>query len=126
MGRDARREVITVVRQPTAEDEVVRLCQELIRIDTSNPGDHSGPGERAAAEYVAEKLDEVGLESRIFESHPGRASLVARIEGEDPGRDALLLHGHLDVAQGARRTGRGTRSAARSRTGASGDAAPWT
>jgi acetylornithine deacetylase/succinyl-diaminopimelate desuccinylase-like protein len=89
--------VITVVRQPTAEDEVVRLCQELIRIDTSNPGDHSGPGERAAAEYVAERLGEVGLESRIFESHPGRASLVARIEGEDPGRDALLLHGHLDV-----------------------------
>ncbi len=89
--------MITVAHQPTAEDEVVRLCQELIRIDTSNPGDHSGPGERVAAEYVAEKLDEVGLETRIFESHPGRASLVARIEGEDPGRDALLLHGHLDV-----------------------------
>ncbi|QXJ23445.1 M20/M25/M40 family metallo-hydrolase [Actinomadura graeca] len=89
--------MITVAHQPTAEDEVVPLCQELIRIDTSNPGDHSGPGERAAAEYVAEKLAEVGLEGRIFESHPGRASLVARIEGEDPGRDALLLHGHLDV-----------------------------
>ncbi|WP_231329135.1 M20/M25/M40 family metallo-hydrolase [Actinomadura graeca] len=86
-----------MAHQPTAEDEVVPLCQELIRIDTSNPGDHSGPGERAAAEYVAEKLAEVGLEGRIFESHPGRASLVARIEGEDPGRDALLLHGHLDV-----------------------------
>ena len=89
--------MITVGQQPTAEDEVVRFCQELIRIDTSNPGDHSGPGERAAAEYVAERLEEVGLETRIFESHPGRASLVARIEGEDPGRDALLLHGHLDV-----------------------------
>ena len=38
------------------EDEVVDLCSELIRIDTSNYGDHSGPGERAAAEYVAEKL----------------------------------------------------------------------
>jgi acetylornithine deacetylase/succinyl-diaminopimelate desuccinylase-like protein len=83
--------------QPTAEDEVVELCQELIRIDTNNPGDHSGPGERAAAEYVAEKLAEVGLEPRLFESHPGRTSLVARIEGEDPSRDALLLHGHLDV-----------------------------
>ncbi|RAY15487.1 hypothetical protein DPM19_11955 [Actinomadura craniellae] len=81
----------------TAEDEVVRLCQELIRIDTSNPGDHSGPGERVAAEYVAEQLAEVGLEARLFESHPGRTSLVARIEGEDRSRDALLLHGHLDV-----------------------------
>ena len=79
------------------EDEVVGLCSELIRIDSSNYGDHSGPGERAAAEYVAEKLAEVGLEPRIFESHPGRASTVARIEGEDPGRPALLIHGHLDV-----------------------------
>ncbi|WP_425394161.1 M20/M25/M40 family metallo-hydrolase [Actinomadura oligospora] len=82
---------------PGAEDEVVRICQELIRIDTSNPGDHSGPGEREAAEYVVGQLEEVGLRPRVFESHPGRASVVARIEGEDPTRDALLLHGHLDV-----------------------------
>ncbi|PRX02865.1 UNVERIFIED_ORG: acetylornithine deacetylase/succinyl-diaminopimelate desuccinylase-like protein [Actinomadura viridilutea] len=89
--------VIIVAVQPTAEDEVVRLCQELIRIDTSNPGDHSGPGERGAAEYVAEKLAEVGLEPRVLESHPKRASVVVRVEGEEAGRDALLLHGHLDV-----------------------------
>jgi len=81
----------------SAQEEVVRFCQELIRIDTSNPGDHSGPGERAAAEYVAEKLSEVGLEPVLLESHPKRASVIARIEGTDPSRDALLLHGHLDV-----------------------------
>ncbi|MEW2466990.1 M20/M25/M40 family metallo-hydrolase [Streptomyces sp. NPDC046994] len=84
-------------RSVTGEDEVVDLCRELIRIDTSNYGDHSGPGERAAAEYVAEKLAEVGLEPQIFESHQGRASTVARIEGEDPSRPALLIHGHTDV-----------------------------
>ncbi|MGW1914443.1 M20/M25/M40 family metallo-hydrolase [Streptomyces sp. NPDC002076] len=84
-------------RSVTGEDEVVDLCRELIRFDTSNYGDHSGPGERKAAEWVAEKLAEVGLEPEIFESHPGRASTVARIEGEDPSRPALLIHGHLDV-----------------------------
>ncbi|MBL1086300.1 M20/M25/M40 family metallo-hydrolase [Streptomyces actinomycinicus] len=84
-------------RGVTGEDEVVDLCRELIRFDTSNYGDHSGPGERKAAEWVAEKLAEVGLEPRIYESHPGRASTVARIEGEDPSRPALLIHGHLDV-----------------------------
>jgi acetylornithine deacetylase/succinyl-diaminopimelate desuccinylase-like protein len=84
-------------RGVTGEDEVVDLCRELIQIDTSNYGDHSGPGERKAAEYVAEKLAEVGLEPKIFESHPGRASTVARIEGEDPSRPALLIHGHTDV-----------------------------
>ncbi|GAB1334719.1 M20/M25/M40 family metallo-hydrolase [Streptomyces sp. E-15] len=84
-------------RGVTGEDEVVDLCRELIRFDTSNYGDHSGPGERKAAEWVAGKLAEVGLEPKIYESHPGRASTVARIEGEDPSRPALLIHGHLDV-----------------------------
>jgi len=81
----------------TADDEVVTICRDLIRIDTSNPGDHSGPGERKAAEYVAALLAEAGLEPRILESHPGRASVTARIAGEDSSRPALLIHGHLDV-----------------------------
>jgi len=76
-----------------AEDEVVGLCADLIRIDTSNPTST----ERPAAEYVAEKLAEVGIEPMLLESEPGRASVVARIEGTDPSRGALLIHGHLDV-----------------------------
>lgn len=79
------------------EDEVVELCRDLIRIDTSNAGDNAGPGERVAAEYVAEKLGSVGIEAAILESDSRRASVIARIEGEEPERDALLLHGHLDV-----------------------------
>jgi acetylornithine deacetylase/succinyl-diaminopimelate desuccinylase-like protein len=81
----------------TAEDEVAGLCSDLIRMDTSNLGDHSGPGERAAAEHVAALLAEVGLEPALLESHPGRASVVTRVVGEDPSRPALLIHGHLDV-----------------------------
>ena len=81
----------------TAQDEVASLCSDLIRIDTSNRGDHSGPGERAAAEHVAALLAEVGLAPQIFESHPGRTSVVTRMAGEDPSRPALLVHGHLDV-----------------------------
>ncbi len=80
-----------------AEGEVADICRDLIRIDTTNPGDHSGPGERAAAEHVAGLLSEVGLEPAVLESHPKRTSLVARIPGEDPGKPALLIHGHLDV-----------------------------
>ncbi|MGI5493331.1 M20/M25/M40 family metallo-hydrolase [Microtetraspora malaysiensis] len=79
------------------EEEVVGLCRDLIRIDSTNAGDNAGPGERRAAEYVAEKLAEVGLEPRILESDTGRANVIARIEGADSGRDALVLHGHLDV-----------------------------
>ncbi|MDQ0097008.1 acetylornithine deacetylase/succinyl-diaminopimelate desuccinylase-like protein [Arthrobacter bambusae] len=79
------------------EDEVVRICQELIRIDSSNFGDDSGPGERAAAEYTAGLISEVGLDAEIFESAPGRANVVTRMAGEDPSADALVVHGHLDV-----------------------------
>jgi acetylornithine deacetylase/succinyl-diaminopimelate desuccinylase-like protein len=81
----------------SGEDEVVDLCRDLIRIDTSNYGGNESVGERAAAEYVAEKLAEVGLEPKVLESEPGRASTVARIAGEDSSRPALLIHGHLDV-----------------------------
>jgi len=77
----------------SAQDEVVELCSELIRFDTSNP---TG-SERAAAEWVVGKLDEVGAGSRLYESEPGRASVVTRVEGADRSRPALLLHGHLDV-----------------------------
>ena len=83
--------------QVTAQDEVVDICRDLIRIDTSNPGDHSGPGERRAAEHAAALLAEVGLEPAVLESHPRRTSVVARIEGSDKTRPALLVHGHLDV-----------------------------
>ncbi|GEL97537.1 M20/M25/M40 family metallo-hydrolase [Cellulomonas terrae] len=81
----------------SAQDEVVQICRDLIRIDTSNYGDGSGPGERAAAEHVMGLLTEVGLDPELFESAPGRASVVVRLVGEDSSRPALVLHGHLDV-----------------------------
>ena len=82
---------------PTPEDEVARICADLIRIDSTNHGDGSGPGERKAAEYVMSELAEVGLEAELLESAPGRASVVLRLEGEDPSRPGLAVHGHLDV-----------------------------
>lgn len=77
----------------SAEDEVVELLVDLIKINTSNP---THP-ERPAAEWVAAKLDEVGIESQIIEAAPGRASTIARIPGHDSSRPPLLVHGHLDV-----------------------------
>jgi len=82
---------------PDAEDEVVELCRDLIRFASVNDGTGRGKGEREAAEYVAGKLAEVGLEPQVFESAPGRTSVVARVEGVDTSREALLVHGHLDV-----------------------------
>ncbi|RZS43601.1 acetylornithine deacetylase/succinyl-diaminopimelate desuccinylase-like protein [Herbihabitans rhizosphaerae] len=82
-----------------AQDEAVTFTSELIRIDTSNTGDlETTVGERAAAEYVAEKLHEVGYETTYLESGaPGRGNVFARLPGADSSRGALLIHGHLDV-----------------------------
>jgi acetylornithine deacetylase/succinyl-diaminopimelate desuccinylase-like protein len=79
--------------------EVVTLASELIRIDTTNTGDPDTlVGERKAAEYVAEKLTEVGYDITYVESGaPGRDNVIARLPGADPSRGALLVHGHLDV-----------------------------
>ncbi len=78
--------------------EVVDICRDLIRIDTTNFGDGSGPGERKAAEHVAALLSEVGIEPEMVESEPGRTSVVARWGGQGGGAGGpLLLHGHLDV-----------------------------
>lgn len=79
------------------ELEAVELCRDLIRIPSVNDGTGRGPGERAAAEYVAAQLSDVGLEVQLLESAPGRTSVVARMEGVDSSRGALLVHGHLDV-----------------------------
>ncbi|MGI5446298.1 M20/M25/M40 family metallo-hydrolase [Streptomyces sp. CA-243310] len=81
---------------PTALDEVVDYTSGLIRIDTTNRGG-GDCRERPAAEYVAERLAGAGLDPILLERTPGRTNVVARIEGSDPGADALLVHGHLDV-----------------------------
>ncbi|HEY5483887.1 MAG TPA: M20/M25/M40 family metallo-hydrolase [Propionibacteriaceae bacterium] len=78
-------------------DEAVRITTELVRIDSTNVGDGSGPCEYEAAQYVLGLLHEVGLEPEYLEPAPRRSSLVVRIPGADRTRPGLILHGHLDV-----------------------------
>lgn len=77
--------------------ETVRIARDLIRIDTSNRGGGDANPEAPAAEYVSAYLRALGLDPLTIESAPGRASVVARVEGEDPDLPAMVLHGHLDV-----------------------------
>ncbi len=99
MSQTSENEPVNSLHDPAGE--VVELCRQLIRIDTSNYGDDTGPGERAAATYAATLLDEVGIESTLYESEPGRTSLVARWGGGAGNRAPLLIHGHLDVVPAA-------------------------
>lgn len=85
--------VSTTPASDEAQSEVIGLCAELIRFDTSNPTSD----ERACADWVVARLSEAGIETTLVESAPGRANVVARIPGKDSTRGALLVHGHLDV-----------------------------
>ena len=87
---------LTDAQRIELEEDVVKLCQELIQIPSVNFGEGKGD-EKAAAEYVAAKMKEIGIESKIYESAPNRCSVVARIEGKDKSRPGLVVNGHLDV-----------------------------
>ena len=80
-------------------DEVVDLCRDLIRIDSSNWGDTDlTVGEAEIADYTAERLREVGLEPQVIATtSDNRRAVHLRIPGTDPSAGALVLHGHLDV-----------------------------
>ncbi|MFF9562424.1 M20/M25/M40 family metallo-hydrolase [Leifsonia sp. NPDC014704] len=78
-------------------DETAIIARDLIRFDTTNYGEGRSNGEAEAAAYVEAKLAALGLRPQVFESDPGRASVVARVDGSDPGKPALVVHGHLDV-----------------------------
>ena len=49
-----------------AADEVVEVLRDLLRIDTSNFGDGTGPGEAACAEYVEGMLIPTGFAVETF------------------------------------------------------------
>jgi acetylornithine deacetylase/succinyl-diaminopimelate desuccinylase-like protein len=77
--------------------DVVELCRDLIRIDTSNPGST----EKVAAEYVTRALASAGLDYQMVEPAPGRVNVISTLPGRDRSLPKLALHGHLDVVPAA-------------------------
>jgi acetylornithine deacetylase/succinyl-diaminopimelate desuccinylase-like protein len=78
-------------------DATAQIARDLIRFDTTNYGEGKSNGETDAAEYLAAHLTKMGLNPQLFDSEPGRTSVVARVEGADPSKPALVVHGHSDV-----------------------------
>jgi acetylornithine deacetylase/succinyl-diaminopimelate desuccinylase-like protein len=73
-------------------DEVLALCRELIRVDTTNPAGN----ETLAAEILQDYLSSAGVECQLVAREPGRANLVARLAGVGSG-PSLAFVGHTDV-----------------------------
>ena len=73
------------------------IARDLIRFDTTNYGEGRSNGETEAAEYLGAHLERLGLKPQYFDSEPGRTSVIARVEGTDSSKPALIVHGHTDV-----------------------------
>ena len=73
-------------------EEIVSLCQDLVRINSVNP-----PGdERRIAEFAAGILLKAGLEVEIIQHSRTRASILATLKGGGRVRP-LLYNAHLDT-----------------------------
>ena len=81
----------------TLEENVVKICADLIKIDTTNFGNNESVGENIAAEYVSDFLNNINIENKIVGPDNKRCSVLARIQGTNKELSDLVLHGHLDV-----------------------------
>lgn len=77
--------------------EVVPLLQQLIRNACVNDGTAASGGEARNVDLLRSELDGCGADLAVYEPLPGRASLVARLEGSDPTAPSLCWLGHTDV-----------------------------
>jgi acetylornithine deacetylase/succinyl-diaminopimelate desuccinylase-like protein len=78
-----------------APDEITRLLQEYVRLDTSNP-----PGDtRKTADFLQRILEAEGLPVTRYESEPGKAIVYARLKAtvNPPAGKAIVLLHHMDV-----------------------------
>ena len=78
------------------EDELVRLTQELVRIDSVIRPD-LGRTESDVVQFLAGWIRrELGVEPLVEEAAPGRQNVVATLDSGRPG-PCLMLEGHTDV-----------------------------
>jgi acetylornithine deacetylase len=78
-------------------DGMVRTLGELVRINSINPAFSGGTtDERQVAAYVRQAMEALGMETRVHEPEPGRASVVGRLRGTGGGR-SLMLYAHHDT-----------------------------
>ncbi|HPM43029.1 MAG TPA: M20/M25/M40 family metallo-hydrolase, partial [Candidatus Omnitrophota bacterium] len=71
---------------------LVKLTQDLIRIDSRNPGG----SERDIALFVKRYLETLGIKANLYEFKEGRTNVVARLRGRGSSQ-SLLITPHLDT-----------------------------
>jgi succinyl-diaminopimelate desuccinylase len=76
-------------------EELVRLTQELVRIPSVRRGE-SGGNEKEVARFVAQLLEEMGLDVVVEDVEPGSPNVIALLQGQREG-PCLMFECHTDV-----------------------------
>jgi acetylornithine deacetylase/succinyl-diaminopimelate desuccinylase family protein len=78
-------------------EEVLATLGDLVSINSINPAYENGVPEEGVATYFESFFRERGIET--FRQHvmPGRANVVARLSGRNPGR-RIVMEAHMDTA----------------------------
>ncbi len=83
-------------------DALISLVQDLIRIDSVNPClDEDGPGEKAIAAFIRERLEAAGLEVQVMPINDTAVNVVGILRGTGGGK-SLMLNGHMDTVSAKR------------------------
>lgn len=74
------------------EEEVIHLCQELVRRPSEDP-----PGDtREIADYINNYFKSSDVDCEIINPHPEKPNVVATIKGSRPGPH-VVFNGHMDT-----------------------------
>ena len=101
--RDPNRSIATPYASPMTTtidrltNETVELLQALIQNQCVNEATPESGHEVRNAELLRDEFEGFGVNLQLFETLPGRTSLIARYEGTDPDAPAICLMGHTDV-----------------------------
>lgn len=82
---------------PGLAEQTTELLQQLIRNAAVNDGTPDSGQEWRQVRTLQEFFAGSGVEGVVVEPHPGRESLIVRIEGTDRSAPSLALVGHTDV-----------------------------
>mgnify|MGYP001226903257 CR=1 FL=1 len=77
-------------------ETVIQLTKELVQIPSVYRENDPEGNELKVATYVANYLQEIGIETHIQEVVPGRPNVIGIVDSGKPGK-TLLFEGHTDV-----------------------------
>ena len=83
-------------------DDLVQMTIDTVRIPSVNPTypgidvEAARGGETRVNEFCKPLMEDVGLQTDMWEAEEGRANLVGKLSGAGGGR-SLLFNGHVDV-----------------------------